>query len=166
MERRPSGKLPTLLDADPGVVSVIGYENINIVVWRAQPTPEAVELVQRVAQRRRRQHPNGISAVHLVKGEITLPDAPTREAFVRLMKGADGSVHCVAVVVAGSGFWASSARSLITGMRVLARGGFDMGLHGDVDEVVKWLPAKHEARTGVHIDPGQLAAVLRSAEDA
>jgi hypothetical protein len=153
----------SLLDHDPGVVGVLAYENINIVVWSSQPTIHSVELVQRVAQRRRRQWPNGVSAVHLVKGEIVLPEGATRDAFVRLMKGSDGAIACLAVVLSGSGFWASAARSLITGMRVLARGGFDLGLHSDVDEVVKWLPAKHEARTGVHIDPVRLASVLRSA---
>jgi hypothetical protein len=151
---------PPLLDSEPGVVSLYAAENITLIVWHDQPTERAVDLLARVTERRRKQYPNGISTIHLVKGNLALPDQPTREAFVRLMKSSNSALACVAVVVGGSGFWASAARSLITGMRVLARGSFDMRLHGDIAEVVKWLPEKHAARTGLHMDPAQLSEAL------
>ena len=148
------------------MVSLYGAENITLIVWHGQPTEHAVDRLHRITERRRKQFPNGISVVHLVKGNIALPDPPTREAFVRLMKSSNGALACVAVVVGGAGFWASAARSLVTGMRVLARGQFDMRLHGDIAEVVKWLPEKHAARTGVHMDSAQLAHALRFVENA
>lgn len=152
---------PPLLDNEPGVVSLYAAENITLIVWHDQPNERAVDRLHRVTERRRKQYPNGISTIHLVKGNLTLPDQPTRDAFVRLMKSSNSALACVAVVVGGSGFWASAARSLITGLRVLARGSFDMRLHGDTTEVTKWLPEKHAARTGVHVDAAQLSEALQ-----
>ena len=160
----PPADEPTLLDREPGIVSVYGFENITLIVWHAQPTERAVDRLHRVTERRRKQYPNGISVIHLVKVDIALPDQPTRDAFVRLMKSSNGALACVAVVVGGAGFWASTARSMITGMRVLARGQFDMRLHGEISEVVKWLPERHAARTGMHVEPAHLSRILHQIE--
>ena len=157
-------KGPSLLDREPGVVSLFALENITLIVWHAQPTERAVDRLRQTTERRRKQYPNGISVIHLVKGGIVLPDMPTREAFVRLMKSSNNALACVAVIVGGTGFWASAARSLVTGLRVLARGEFDMRLHGDISEVVKWLPEKHAARTGVSVDAAQLSGALQAIE--
>lgn len=148
------------------MVALYGFENITLIVWQAQPTERAVERLQAVTDKRRKQFPHGISVIHVVKGNIALPEQGTREAFVRLMKSSNGVLACVAVVVGGSGFWASAARSLVTGLRVLARGEFEMRLHGEISEVVKWLPEKHAARTGVQVEPAQLSQALQFAEAA
>jgi hypothetical protein len=162
-ERTPIKASLAELDQVPGVVRVFELANITIVVWHGQPIEAAVECLARTTERRRRQYPEGLSVIHLVKGDITLPDAETRQAFVRLMKSSNDVLACVAVVVGGTGFWASTARSLITGMRVLARGAFDMRLHGTIHEVVGWLPAKHAEKTGFVIAPAQLATSLEQA---
>mgnify|MGYP003471438812 CR=1 FL=1 len=148
------------------MVWVYGFENITLIVWQAQPTERAVERLHAVTEKRRKQFPHGISVIHLVKGNIALPEQATRDAFVRLMKVTDGVLACVAVVVGGTGFWASAARSLVTGLRVLARGEFEMRLHGEIAEVVKWLPEKHAARTGVHVESSQLSQALHFVERA
>jgi hypothetical protein len=158
----PPASEPSLLEREPGVVSLYAFDNITLIVWHAQPNERAVDRLHRVTERRRKQYPNGISTIHLVKVDISLPDQPTRDAFVRLMKSSNGALACVAVVVGGAGFWASTARSMITGMRVLARGQFDMRLHGEISEVVKWLPERHAARTGVHVDAVQLGRALHA----
>lgn len=151
----------TLLGSDPGTVSFFALENITVVLWHAKPYPGAVDQLARVSERRRKQNPHGVSVIHLVQGsQWELPDAPTRDAFVRLMKAGEGKLAAVSVVVGSSGFWASAVRSLVTGLRVLARGSFDMGLHGSISEVVGWLPARHSARTGITIAPEVLERVL------
>ena len=146
------------------MVSLYGFDNITLIVWHAQPNERAVDRLHRLTERRRKQFPGGISVIHLVKVDIALPDQPTRDAFVRLMKTSNGALACVAVVVGGAGFWASTARSMVTGMRVLARGQFDMRLHGESSEVVKWLPEKHAARTGVQVDAALLEKALQQIE--
>jgi hypothetical protein len=114
----------TETDRYPGVVSLLELANIAVVVWTGQPTPAAVDRLFRATERRTREHSESFSVIHPVAGDITLPDTATRQAFVRLMKSSGSSLACVAVVVGGTGFWASTARSLITGMRVLERRNF------------------------------------------
>jgi len=160
-ERKPVQPTLSELDCEPGIATLFELANITIVAWHGQPNEHAVDRLRRATEIRRRQYPTGLSVIHLVKGEISLPDAATRQAFVRLMQTSNAALACVAVVVGGAGFWASTARSLVTGMRVLARGAFDMRLHGTVDEVVAWLPAKHAAKTGFAISTTQLEAALR-----
>lgn len=154
----------TLLGTDPGLVSFFAFENITIVVWHGKPTPASVDALTRISEKRRKANPHGVSVIHLVQGQWELPDSPTRDAFVRLMKDGDGQLAVVSVVIGGSGFWASAVRSLVTGLRVLARGSFDMGLHGEISEVVSWLPAKHTARTGIAVKADQLERVLTFAQ--
>jgi hypothetical protein len=147
-----------------GIVSFLAYENVTIIVWHATPEADAVERLRLISERRRKHYPMGVSAVHLVKGQFELPDGPTRDAFVRVVREGEGALAAVAVVISGSGFWASAVRSLLTGVRVVARGSFDMGLHTSLEECIKWLPAKHSARTGITLPLDRLERALRRAD--
>jgi hypothetical protein len=142
----------------------MAYENVTIIVWHAPPDPAAVERLRHVSERRRKQYPNGISAVHFIKGQFELPSAPTRDAFVRLVREGEGTLNVLAVIVSGAGFWASAVRSLITSFRVLSRGNFDLGFYASVEELMKLLPEKHRVRTGVTLAPEALARALRRAD--
>lgn len=148
------------LDSLPGVVTIYGYKNVNLIVWDGPANVEAVEVLGRVTARRRRTHPEGLSAVHVVRTQITMPDAEVREAIVKLMKQVEGVVGAIAFVVGGGGFWASSLRSLITGMKMLSRSSFELRLHGGLDEAAAWLPAAHMKRTGVQLESNDLLAAL------
>jgi len=143
---------------------MLAYENVTIVIWHAMPGPESVERLRVVSARRRQQYPHGLSVVHIIKGQFELPDAPTRDAFVRLVKEAEGALLVLAVVITGMGFWASAVRSLVTSIRVLSRGSFDLGLHSSIEEVVRWLPGKHSQRTGTPLAADVIERVLRRAD--
>jgi hypothetical protein len=49
----------------------------------------------------------------------------------------------------------------IAGARLLARSKFQMKVCGRVEDVVEWLPERHESLTGRHIVPGELLNVLQ-----
>ncbi|HMI82768.1 MAG TPA: hypothetical protein VK550_01680 [Polyangiaceae bacterium] len=104
------------------------------------------------------------STVHIIADGAGLPTPAARAGFIDLMKQHAGRLACVAIVVGGTGFLASAMRSLMTGMRLLSPRSFNYRLHGSIDEVVKWLPAEHLARTGEQIDPRRLARVLAAFE--
>jgi hypothetical protein len=150
---------PTLLDAEPGRFSFWALHNITIAVWHDQPTRDAVLRLQQAAEARAKLHPEGVSDVHVVVGPIALPDDHTRQALIRISKLAVPYLAAVGVIVGGSGFWASTMRSLITGIRVLLPGTFEFGLFGTTEELVRWLPGVHAKRTGLQLD----AAVLKRA---
>lgn len=148
------------LGGDPGVVSFYGYENITIFVWHAKPTLVAAQQLSVVSQRRRAAFAHGISVVHLVQVTFEMPDGPTRDEFVRLLRDGGGKLAVLCMIVGTSGFWASALRSLITGLRVLSRGTFDIGFHMDIAESVEYLHSRHLAKTGVTIDDEHFTGVL------
>jgi hypothetical protein len=154
-----------LLDSEPERFSFWGWKNITVAVWWAQPDPAIVARFSRVTELRRQQHPTGMSNVHLIKSKIALPDAETRQAMVELMRELGPSLAGSAVVVGGDGFWASTMRSVITGMRVLTPRSYEMRLHSSIAEVVEWLPAVHARGTGVTVERDALRAVLTRADD-
>jgi hypothetical protein len=147
------------LDTEPGRFSFWALHNLTIAVWRDQPTRDALLRLQQAAEPRAKQYPAGVSDVHVVVGRIAFPDEHTRQALIRISKLAVPHLAAVAVVVGGTGFWASTMRSLITGIRVLLPGTFEMALFGTTDELVRWLPEVHTKRTGQRVD----AAALRHA---
>jgi hypothetical protein len=152
--------VPEPLGGEPGVVSLYGFENITIVVWHATPTLVAAQHLARVSQRRRVEFAHGLSVVHLVPGRFDMPDGPTRDAFVKLLRDGGGKLAVLGVVVGAGGFWASALRSLVTGLRVVSRGSFDLGLHTEIRGVVDYLVPRHLTHTGVAVDPDQLTGML------
>lgn len=153
-----------LLDGEPRRFSFWGWRNVDVIVWWAQADAAAVARLGQLTAQRRVQYPRGVSDIHVVKGNIGLPDAQTRQGLVQLMREVAPYMAALAVVVGGDGFWASTMRSLITGMRVLAPRSYDMRLHGKLSDVISWLPEVHARRTGVTLDPQALLAVLVRAD--
>ena len=149
-----------MLDSEPGRFSFWALHNMTIAVWRDQPTRDALFRLQQAAEPRAKQYPEGVSDVHVVVGRITLPDESTRQALIRISRLAAPHLAAVAVVVGGTGFWASTTRSLITSIRVLLPGTFEMALFGTNDELVRWLPEVHTKRTGHRLDAAALKRAL------
>jgi hypothetical protein len=147
-------------EGEPGVVSLYGYENMTIIVWHAKPTVLAVQKLARVSQRRRAEFEHGISVVHLVPKVFEMPDPAARDAFLKVLRDGGGKLAVLCIIVASGGFWASALRSLVTGLRVLSRESFDLGLYTDIREAVDYLLPRHFAKTGVAVSPEPLASVL------
>lgn len=151
------------LDGEPGVCRVAVLKNVMIVVWSAGATATAAAKLDQATERLAATYPSGLSAVHVIPNLVSVPTADGRNGLMRIMSRHAKSLACVAVVVGGTGFWASTMRSFITGMRFMTPRSFDLRLHGGVDEVIEWLPNKHSKLTGVPIDATALARVLESA---
>jgi hypothetical protein len=149
-----------VLDEQPDRFAFFGWNNITIATWSGPPDAQAVTRLARVGERRLREVSTPLTDVHLVLGKITFPDAATREVLIAESRKAAPHLGTVAVVVGGEGFWASAIRGFITGVHVLVPGHFQLRLFGRVDELVDWLPAAHESKTGVSVPKEQLRAVL------
>lgn len=147
---------------EPGVCTMGMWKNVTLIVWRSQATAAALEKLTEFTQLTREQ-PTKTSAIHIIHDGAGLPLPEAREALVRIWR--DNSEHLagLAVVVGGTGFWASTMRSAITGMRLLAPRSTEMRLHGTVGEILDWLPRVHRERTGVALDTAALVHVLHEA---
>lgn len=140
----------------PGVVTVRGYRNVAFVAWTGQATRAAAETVVQLMDR---PEVRGLrqSFVHVIHNRLPLPDADARHVFMQSMKERASDLACVAIVVRGTGFWASAMRSAVVGMRVFAPANFQFGVFGSHEEVVAWLPTKHTLQTGVELPPGAVS---------
>lgn len=133
------------------------------MVWGEVADLESVECLARVGQERIRDYPCGVSDVHVIGRQLGLPDAETRARLLAESRQATSHLAAVAVVVGGSGFWASAIRGLVTGMHVLLAGDFELKLFGDGEDMPEWLSRVHTHKTGVDVPADALRTALREA---
>lgn len=146
----------------PGVLAVSAWKNLGICSWTGGATGPAVDaLVQ--AMEKVRVPGQRSSWVHLIREGLPLPDGGARTNFIRLMKERQDELACVAIVVGGTGFWASAMRNAVIGLRVFAPRTFEYRLHGSPGEVVEWLPQAHRDKTGVELPSETLAQLIAQA---
>jgi hypothetical protein len=151
-------------DGEPGVCRIAGLRNVMILSWSARATGPAVAHISVATQRMIAAYPTGMSAVHLIANKAGVPTPEARSGLMKIMSEQSKHLACVGVVVGGSGFWASTMRSFVTGMRFMTPRNFDLRLHGTFEEILTWLPKEHTKVTGVPVDEVALARVLGSVE--
>jgi hypothetical protein len=154
---------PTELVTQPGVCAYDGWMNVTIGVWVGQATLPAVRRVLRMSSEQAQRYPQGRSSVIFVLDQL---QAPTPEAQEELKKfyGTDGFA-CFAIVVEGTGFWASGIRSMANNAQRTASSGVMQRVSTTVEEVVSWLPAVHLARTGVTLPLDEFRRNLLAARE-
>ena len=150
------------VETEPGVCAIGRWENVQLIVWWSQATGPAVDRLTRVTRESCAQH-RMLSNIHIIKDKARVPTSEARDGFVRLMNDYANQLANVAVVVGGVGFWASMMRSAVTGMRVLAPRSFELRLHGEVDEILGWLPHAHAYRCGSTLPREALSGMLMAA---
>jgi hypothetical protein len=154
-----------LLDELPGRVAIFALKNITIVVWGEVADLESVDRLARVGQERIRAYPRGLSDVHVIGRQLGLPDSLTRTRLLEESRQATSHLAAVAVVVGGSGFWASAIRGLVTGMHVLLAGKFELRLFAESEDLPDWLTRVHAQKTGIGVTPDELRDALREARE-
>jgi hypothetical protein len=146
----------------PGRCYFGAYCNIAIGVWVAQANLAAAETLLRVAREMAVRCPGRHSSVgFLLHG---LP-GPLPEAVPALTKVWEKrpDLACTAIVLEGSGFWASGLRSMLSNTRREGGGNVPSKIGSSIEAVVEWLSAQNELGTGVAIPPEELARALRLA---
>jgi hypothetical protein len=151
-----------LIGEYPGVVAISAWKNLAICSWTGGAVGPSVDVVVR-AMDKIRPPDQRCSWVHLIRSGLPLPDSAARSSFIRAMKERQSELACVAIVVGGTGFWASAMRNAIIGLRVLAPRSFEFRLHGAHEEVAAWLPEAHKRQTGVDISAETLLRLLAEA---
>src|SRR5207344_101940 len=105
------------------------------------------EAALRVAQVMPERCPGGHSSVaFLLDG---LP-GPLPEALPLLAKlfAKRGDLACTAMIIEGSGFWASGLRSMVNNSRREGGGETPLKMGRTIAEVVSWLSKQHAQKTG------------------
>jgi hypothetical protein len=69
-----------------------------------------------------------------------------RKQITRMMQDAVGRTAAWTVVIEGSGFWASAARSIAAGIRLASRSAYPLKVASTLDEGIRWMTSKTDAR--------------------
>jgi hypothetical protein len=150
------------LDGEPGTNRIAVLRNVMIVHWTSRATGPATTRLADAFEHVLKTYPTGSSAVHVIADKVGVPTPEGRAGLMQIMTERADKIACVAIVVGGTGFWASTMRSFITGMRFMTPRSFDLRLHGTTAEAMEWLPVQSAKITGVPVDEKALARALES----
>lgn len=149
----------------PGIYAAYVWKNVAISLWFGAPAFEDVATYEQGCRERYDQCPHGLSTIHImVPGGTSMPTTETRSELARVLHEYSQLAAAAAVVIPGTGFWTGALRGLVTTLSVLAETAVKPQICSNYDEVCEWLPAIHEAKTGVALDPAELLAALKRAE--
>jgi hypothetical protein len=153
----------TIVDAQPDLFTFCSWGDVNIHVWWGPVVESTVQRLAAFSSATMREHPGGMSFVHLVTASARLPDAEARGALIGLSKRFENDTGPTAVVIGGEGFFAGALRAAVTGLWLAAPRTMPMRMCGSAEEVATWLPARHLACTGVKLDVAELTDALHEA---
>lgn len=156
----PNPSSSRLLHAVPGVCAFRCLGNVIAHAWRGQMTDEIARRFVQTNEAALLAHPEGVSFVSWIQEGVPLPTAEARRLVSQSMSRNSNGIACIAVVTEGSGFWASAMRSAITGIGLLANGGFALRSYRTLDDLTAWLPGHHEQRTGSRVSPAAVRELV------
>lgn len=139
-------------------------ENVMIMAWHDTITAAALLEAHAAAEPQRKRYPTGMSYVHIGRVQLALLDSEARQAFIKVVTDLSGYIAVVAVVTQASGFWASTLRSIVTAIAVASPKLIELQIHERAEELLPWLPERHEQLTGVCLDRANLRNILAEAE--
>jgi hypothetical protein len=161
---RDEGSRIETLHKEPQLV-VAEIAGIMLVVWRKRATVDSVpkldegcrSLVARNGQ---------FSTIHVVRGNVSLPDQETRAALQAFSERWADKVIASCVVLLGNGFWASAMRALVMTLRwgramQTTSKAHKVHMATDVSEAAEWLAPRHSEQSAFGIEPHELERALR-----
>ena len=155
---------PFVLHCEPGAYQYTAWKGISIGVWVGQATLNAVKGLLTLGQEMHDRHPEGHSSIVFILDKLPAPPPEARELLSRIFS-ARSKLACTAVILEGSGFWASGLRAMIGNTHRAADGNVQLQVCTSVDEVLEWFPAQHARTTGIQVSSEQLRAVLARARE-
>jgi hypothetical protein len=159
LQRRGSLGILETLAVEPGRCHFSIYQNIAIGVWVAQADRAAAEAALRVSQEMPKRCPNRHSSVAFLTDGLPGPMPEALPALTQLY-ARRSDLACTAIVIEGSGFWASGLRSMVNNTRREGGGDTPLKMGAAIGEVVDWLSEQHYKGTGVRIAPADLQQAL------
>jgi hypothetical protein len=150
-------RLP-IVSTEPGVYGYESWKNMTIGVWVGQATLQAVRGVHALSREMELQYPEGRSSIVFVADQVAAPTPEARQEMVAVYERP--GLQCTAIILEGSGFWASGIRSMTSNLHRAAGSSMRLRVHTTIDEVIAWMPAEHQRCTGVALDCEELKRVV------
>ncbi len=153
---------PEIWVIEPGQFCYGVWRNVSIVVFYGQATIDVAHKLLRCSQQMVLRYPRGHSTVTFVLNKVPPPSDDAYEAFSAIFNADISRIGCMAILLEGEGFWASTIRSTVTNLRLETRSSIALRLFTSIDDVVDWLPVEHYARTGHQVEIRDLKNALES----
>jgi hypothetical protein len=136
--------------SDPTVaVGEIG--RFCVAIWRGEVTRQRFEKqrwgLTEVVQR----HPRGIGFMCVIEPSSKPPDAEFRRASVEMVEEHGERLHCVGLVIEGTGFAAALIRAAISSMLLLHRRRSPVADFANVTSAVRWMSQYVPVDTGTDL---------------
>lgn len=147
------------LRTEPGAYYYGAWQGISVGVWVGQATLPAVHGLIEFGSVLARLYPGGHSSIVFILDKVAAPTPEARDLLERVMS-ARSTLACSAIVLEGSGFWASGIRSMLGNTHRAASGNVLLRVVTTIDEVINWLPSEHARLTGIRVDTHELRSVL------
>lgn len=163
---KPESQSPSLADvADltlhhaQGRIVMATFRNFTVVVWGAQAKLPEVRDFGKMSSLLFRTH-SKVSSVQIILDNVPMPTEEARDALVRMTEIGAPNLACVANVLTGGGFWASTMRSFLTNVHYVKQRPFVPRIFPTLEEACSEIPLIHTPRTGVHVTAGELDSVF------
>jgi hypothetical protein len=97
------------------------WRPILAVVWRGETSLEGAKSLRSATSEFASRHPRGIGLLTIIGARAPLPAPAVRKALAQLLVEGSEFIKCSAIIIEGSGFRASTVRSVVTGLTLLAQ---------------------------------------------
>ncbi|MFO0556029.1 MAG: hypothetical protein U0271_47060 [Polyangiaceae bacterium] len=142
--------------------SLLAWRSLVVLVWQSAPTyssvnaatPGLLSLVQRC--------PHKALFCAITPPDLSLPDAPAREALQKGVKQLDPYLLGAVNIVLASGFASAAVRGVLTGFQLLARPGYPVSFVGTHLEAASFLVRNWPRADAPAPDALELEAALAS----
>ncbi|HEY6882044.1 MAG TPA: hypothetical protein VI299_28640 [Polyangiales bacterium] len=132
---------------DAGRVSVGSIANVLLVHWAATPLLYDVQRIRSESDGLLAAYPQGISGIHVIEESCGIAGAEARAATSAQIKVLGARLGCIAVVLLGRGFWASTLQALITSIAVFTRRETTIRFAASTEQLAGWFLDEHYRRT-------------------
>lgn len=133
------------------------YDRMLVCLWNGSVTGERVQGVVDHCRRHCVKYPDGAGFMLVIGPSTGLPSTAVRSDVVRAFAEMQRYVHSAAIVILGSGFNGSIARSVISVMFLAMPGAMKKKVFSDVPSAVTW-QVMHQTAGSRVAEPAYLAA--------
>lgn len=112
------------------------WQSILAIVWRGETTLDGVANLRSTCGELASTHPHGIGLLTIIGASAPAPAPAVRKALAQLLTDGSAFIKCSAILIEGAGFRASTVRSVVTGLTLLAKQSYPHRVC-NVDEAVQ-----------------------------
>ena len=151
---------PSVTFTEAGVCHFANWHNVSVGVWVGRATLEAARGLFSVGGQMTRAFPSGHSSVAFVRDKVSAPP-PQVEELIKRSFGLGSDLTCLAIVLEGSGLWATSLRNMLEKMHQTGRGSVRLQIATSMDDMLGWFLDRHARSTGARFEPGPFRVAMQ-----